>query len=436
MVNVLLPLLVIILLIVLNGVFVAAEFAIVAAPRPRHAQGGKQSWASRYVRRVLSSTSSQDRYIAIAQLGITLATIGLGMYGEPAIAAWIYGPVERAFGISEAVAHTVGTVLAVLAMTYFHVVVGEMIPKALALQSPERTAMGVARPMYLTGIVFRPLVALLNGVGNALLRLFRVPLGGEARFYSPAELVHLVDESRGEGAVSEEEQQLIRNILDFGELEVRHVMVPRVKVACLSVDASWDQARSFIGEHQYSRYPVYQGDLDRVVGILHVRDFIKRDVAQEPSELRSLVRRVPRVPEAMPIERLLTSFKRLHVHMAIVVGEHGGTSGIVTLDDLLEEVVGDVEDEFDIGERPEVEEMADGTFLVDGGLPLYHFNERFATQLEAEESTTTGGFVLEQLKRVPRRGDEVSVQNLLLRVEEMEGLAIGRLLVVPLKEDT
>lgn len=459
--NVFLPLLVISLLIVLNGLFVAAEFAIVAARRPRLADAaGKEGWAVRYVRRIMASASSQDRYIAIAQLGITLATIGLGMYGEPSVAAWIYGPIERAFGLSEAASHTIGTVLAVLGLTYFHVVVGEMIPKALALQAPERMAITVSRPMQLTGLIFYPLVALLNAVGAGLLRLLRVPAGSESRFYSPAELTHLVHESHEEGAVSEEEERLIRNILDFGERQVRQVMVPRLRVEALPLAMPWNEARRVVTQKRYSRYPVFRDDLDSITGIVHVKDFIERDLAirhgrervadqgatgdthgerndgAEPDEssetvpdLRSLVRRVPKVPEAMPVERLLASFKRLHVHMAVVVDEHGGTSGIVTLDDLLEEVVGEEGSEPERAEVPEVEPQGDGSYLVDGTMQLYRFNERFETSLRAAESTTVAGLVLERLKRAPRRGDETQVNGLLLRVDELDGLAIRRLLV-------
>ncbi|MEX2540623.1 MAG: hemolysin family protein [Trueperaceae bacterium] len=424
------PLLVVALLIILNGVFVAAEFATVAASGRRLAQGdGGRTWTVRYVRRVLSSAASRDRYIAIAQLGITLATIGLGMYGEPSIAAWIYGPIEGLFGIGEGLAHTAGTVVAVVVLTYFHVVVGEMIPKAIALQAPERTAVGVARVMHLTGMLFYPLVALLNAVATALLRLLRIPVSGESRHYSSAELVHLIQESHEEGAVSEEEQRLIRNILDFGERQVRQVMVPRVRLRALPIDAGWEEAGRFLAEYRFTRYPVYRGHLDRVVGILHVKDFIRHDAAGEPVDLRALVRRVPRIPETLPIENLLESFRRLHVHMAIVVDEYGGTSGIVTLDDLLEEVVGEVDDEFGEPQPPEVEPLRDGRFLVDGALPLHRFNEHFGTALEAEESTTVAGFILERLKRVPVTDDEVTTETLILRVQEIEGQAIRRLLV-------
>jgi CBS domain containing-hemolysin-like protein len=433
--EVVLPLLVITVLIVLNGLFVAAEFAIVAARRVRLESGERQGgWAVRYVSRILGSAPLQDRYIAVAQLGITLATIGLGMYGEPSVAGWIDALAGRLGGIGEGTAHSIGTVVAVLVLTYFHVVVGEMIPKALALQEPERVALGVSRPMRVSGILFLPLVALLTAVGNGLLRLFRVPLTGEARLYSPAELSHLVRESQEEGAVSAEEERLISNILEFGEREVRHVMLPRLRVEALALDASWEDVRLALARKRYSRYPVYRTDLDDVVGVLHAKDFIEHDLrlqdgAAGAPDLRSLVRRVPRVPEAMPVERLLAAFKRLHVHMALVVEEHGGTAGVVTLDDLLEEVVGEVAGEPEREEAPEVEPLGDQSYLVDGAMQLHRFNERFETSLAAEESTTIAGFVLERLRRVPQPGEEVLADGLVLRVHELKGLAIARLRV-------
>lgn len=428
MLDVLIPLAIIVVLIVLNGVFVAAEFAIVAARSSRLERSG-EGWAVRYLRRILTDTAVKDRHIAIAQLGITLATIGLGMYGEPSIANWIYGPIERTFGVSETASHTIGTILAVLVMTYFHVVIGEMIPKALALQAPEGTALGVSQLMRATGVVLYPLVALVNGTGNAVLRLFRIPVSGDAQLYSSSELLHLVEESSEEGVVSEEEERLIRNILDFGELEARDVMVPRVRVDALPLNASADEVRRLVAEHGHTRFPVHGGDLDDVVGILHIKDFIENDVRGGSLDLRSLVRRVPRVPEVVPVERLLASFKRLHVHMAIVLDEHGGTSGIVTLDDLLQEVVGEVDDEFHPEDPPEVVELGDGAFDVDGGMPIHRFNERFGTDLDSEESTTVAGIVLERLGRIPEAGDEVAVASLALHVTEVEDLAIRRLRV-------
>lgn len=427
---VLIPILVVILLVALNGLFVAAEFAIVGARAVRLDQDadGRGTSAHRYLKRVLDSPAGQDRYIAIAQLGITLATIGLGMYAEPAIAAWIYGPLEHLPGVGTTGAHAIGTVVAVAGLTYVHVVIGEMIPKALALQAPEATALRIARPMQITGVVFRPLVAVLNGVATLLLHLLRVPITeGAARLYSPEELVHLVRESHREGAVSESEQQIISNIFDFAERRVRDLMVPRTRVAALPLDAELADVEEKMNTLHYSRYPVYRDEIDHVVGIVHVKDVIKQRARGEPFDLRRLVRRVPRVPESMRAERLLAAFKRLHVHMALVVDEYGGTSGIVTLEDLLEEVVGEVEDEFDEAEPPELEPLGEGRYRVDGAMALYDLNEALELGLDSDDADTVAGLALEALQRAPEEGDEVEVDGVRLRLAQVEGLAIRAL---------
>lgn len=424
MTEVLLPVVIITVLIVLNGLFVAAEFAVVAARGSRIdqlIQAGNATAKS--VQQVLSSARNQDRYIAIAQLGITLATIGLGMYGEPSIAGWIYGPVERAFGVSEAVSHTIGTVLAVSIMTYFHVVVGEMIPKALALSTPERTAIAVSRPMRVVGFVFFPLVALLNAVATALLRLLRIPVNSEGRFYSPDELELLVQESHDQGLLPDEQQQIIRNIFDFGEREVYQLMTPRTRIEGLPLQSSADDVWAVMEASQRSRFPVFAGDPDHIVGVLHVKDFLKQQHKQRPFDIRELVRPAPRVPESAKAETLLASFKRLKVHMAVVVDEHGGTAGVVTLDDLLEEVVGDVSDG-SVTSTADVEVQPDGSFMLRGDLSIDAFSEATGLALASSTSETMAGLLLEHLGRVPQEGDQVTSGGVALLVESVEGLVI------------
>lgn len=440
--EVVLPLLVVAFLILMNGLFVAAEFAIVGASRTRVeglAEGGSRS--ARYVRRVLQSPSNQDRYIAIAQLGITLATIGLGMYGEPAIAGWLYGPLEESLGIGTALAHTIGTVVAVSAMTYFHVVIGEMIPKALALQTPEKTAVRVSPAMRLVGLVFRPAVAVLNGVAVGLLKLLGIPTAGEAsRFYSPQELEHLVEESREGGTLDEDQQRMIANIFDFGEREVRQVMTPRTRVVGVPLGSGPGEIEQAIRDSKHTRLPVYDGDLDHIAGILHVKDFIQWQLRNGNAEngnageagfdLEALLRRAPRLPEHAPAERLLDAFKRLRVHLAVVMDEHGGTAGIVTMEDLIEEVVGEVRDEFDRGEEPELRTLEDGSLVADGLMLLEPFNERYGTDLASEEFDTLAGLMIQELGRPPREGDVVEVDGTRLEVARVEGLAISRVRIV------
>ncbi len=438
--EVVLPLLVVALLILMNGLFVAAEFAIVGANRTRvegMAQGGSRS--ARYVRRVLQSPSNQDRYIAIAQLGITLATIGLGMYGEPAIAGWLYGPLEYGLGLGTALAHTLGTVLAVSIMTYFHVVIGEMIPKALALQTPEKTAVRVSTAMRFVGLLFRPAVVVLNGVAVGLLKLLRVPAADDAgRFYSPQELESLVEESREGGTLGENQQRLIANIFDFGEREVRQVMTPRTRVVGVPLGSGPEEIERTIRESKHNRLPVYDGDLDRIVGILHVKDFIKWQLRSgDPAgsvanfDLESLLRRAPRLPESAPAEKLLAAFKRLRVHLAVVIDEHGGTAGIVTMEDLVEEVVGEIRDEFDRGEEPELRTLDDGSVLAHGQMLLEEINERLGASLVSDEFDTLAGLMIQELGRPPKEGDVVESDGTRLEAARVEGLAISRVRVVP-----
>ena len=429
MMSVLLPILVIIVLIILNGLFVAAEFAIVGSRRTRvdkYAEEG--SSAARYVQRVLSSPENQDRYIAIAQLGITLASIGLGMYGEQSIAGWLYGPLERFGGLGYAASHTVGTIIAVAFLTYFHVVIGEMIPKALALQKPEETSFRVARPMRVVGTIFRPAVWALNGAGTLLLKAMRVPdPDAHSRVYTPQELELVVGESSEAGVLESEQQELIANIFDFSERDAGQLMTPRPRVVGLSIDSTKEELVALIRSGQHSRFPVYEGDLDHIVGLLHIKDFIRQQARgeAEPFDLRSLVRRAPRVPEGMAAERLLESFKRLKVHMAVVMDEFGGTAGIVTLEDLIEEVVGEVQDEFD-QETPPVQRVDDRTLLVRGDVLLDDLNEHYGFDLSSETSDTVAGLLLDELGRPPRVSDEAEVQGVHLRAEEVEGLVIQK----------
>ena len=424
MTTVLMPIVVIALLIALNGLFVAAEFAIIAARRPRLEQLSKEGYRSAgTVQNIVTSAVRQDRYIAVAQLGITLATIGLGMYGEPSIAGWLYGPLEHTLGISEALAHTIGTIVAVTVMTYFHVVIGEMIPKALALQSPERTALGVIGPMRLTRVIFYPLVTLLNLIATGFLKLLRIPVEGNGARYTAQELARIVNESFEGGALDDAEQVLIANIFDFGEREAYQVMTPRRRIKGLPVEATVDEVSALVVSSPHSRFPVYEGDLDHIVGVLHVRDFIKQQSEEaQPFNLRGLMRRAPRVPEGMPAEKLLEAFKRLKVHLAVVMDEFGGTAGIVTLEDLLEEVVGEGAEESE--HPPRIEELGEGELRVQGSVPLEELNERYDLNLTSETAETVAGLVVDELTRPPQVGDEVETEGVRLRAEAIDGLAI------------
>lgn len=432
MTDVLIPLVVIAVLILLNGLFVAAEFAVVAARNTRIAQLVKEGQRGAVrVQEIIRNARNQDRFIAIAQLGITLATIGLGMYGEPAIAGWIYGPVGRTFGVSETLAHTIGTVIAVGVMTYFHVVVGEMIPKALALGAPERTSLVVSGPMRVVGTLFYPLVLLLNTVANGLLRLLRIPVQSEGRFYTPAELEQLVQESSEQGLLPSEQREIIGSIFDFGERDVYQLMTPRVQVQGLPLESSAEEVWTLLERSHHSRFPVFEGDLDHIVGVLHVKDFLKQQRSGVPFDLQALLRHAPRVPETARAETLLDTFKRQRVHLAVGVDEYGGTAGIITLDDLLEEVVGKMSQTPEEG--PDIAPQADGSLLVSGEVLLEDLAAHLDTPVASETSDTVAGLVLEHLGRVAQSGDTVTAQHLTLTVERVDNLAITLVRVVPVE---
>jgi len=303
-----------------------------------------------------------------------------------------------------------------------------MIPKALALGAPERTALGVVGPMRVARALFYPLVVTLNAVATGVLRLLRIPAESGRERYTAQELARIVNESFEGGALGDAEQILIANIFDFGEREVYQVMTPRRRVTGLPVNASLGEVRALVEKSTHSRFPVFEGDLDHIIGVLHVKDFIKQQTrAPERFALRTLMRRAPRVPEGMPAEKLLAAFKRLKVHLAVVMDEFGGTAGIVTLEDLLEEVVGEAQE----GRQapPRIEELGGGELRVQGGVPLEELNDRYALGLVSETAETVAGLVVDELTRPPQVGDEVTVAGARLRAETVDGLAIETVVI-------
>jgi len=427
----LVPLLLLVVLILANAIFVAAEFAIVASRSVRLEPLAESSRRARQVLTTISDTRLQDRFIAVAQLGITLVTVALGMYAEPTIAGWIEGPL-RAIGLNEAAAGTTATIVVLAIITFLHVVIGEMIPKAMALHAPERVAVGISPAMRAFNLLFLPGVAVLNAIAGAFLKVMKLPLhGGAHRLYTPNELEQLVKESSEGGELETEQSDLIEAIFDFGEREVYQCMTPRVRVKGLPLDASPEDVIRLMAESKHSRFPVYEGDLDHIRGILHVKDFIRWRTESDGSnfKLRALLRRAPRVPLHLSAERLLASFKRLRVHMAVVMDEYGGTEGIVTLEDLMEEVVGEVYDEYDQEPLPEIHELPDGSLLVEGEVLLEDFNEVYPESLTAADANTVGGLVVEELGRAPHTGDAIEAGGAQLTVEEVDGLAVKRVLV-------
>ncbi len=432
--SLLMPVTIIILLIILNGLFVAAEFAIIAVRPTQIEQMAREgNGLAKPVLTVLQSADKQNRYIATAQLGITIASLGLGMYGEPQISHFIEPWMAKFLGVSphDTLIISTGYLISLALLTYLHVVAGEMIPKSLALSAPDKAALGVAQPMHIMQTVLAGPVWLLNGTGAVLLRLFRIPpVQGEERLHTPEELEMIVQESAQGGLLYPSEETIIRNILDFAGREVHQVMTPRPKVQAIPVDMPLPDMLEIVTISNFSRFPVYETNLDQIIGIIHIKDLVRQVLRPTDNfDIRLLLRPVHLVPEHYSVDKLLTTFKRRHHHMAIALDEFGGTAGIVTLEDLVEEVVGEVRDEFDLENEPLIKlgpgklEVA-GDFLLDDLADYVNLGKEENLPLHVE---TVGGLIMAKLGRIPQTGDTVTLENqVTLQTLSVTGLAVDR----------
>ena len=408
-------------LILLNGIFVAAEFAIVGAPRAaidQKAQTGNRF--ARAVQRVLDDPKQQDRYIATAQLGITIASLGLGMYGEHAIADRIY---ERlgGHGLPQWLAsHGFASTVAVATLTYFHIVIGEMVPKSVALQRAEQMALWITPPMLWTRNALFPFVVSLNALGNLVLKMLGVnrQMQNAEQYYTPEELQLVVQESEDLGAIRAESGQMLQDLFEFGDLTAGEAMVPRVRVVGIPLGTTPDQVRQLLGRTPHTRYPIYERDLDHIIGMVHIKDLLRVLLGNE-SIRRSHTRPLPLVPETAPLDSVLSTMRQERTQMVIVLDEHGGTSGVVTLQDLFEEVVGEI-DEGPV-EPPQVYRDASDHLRVPGTMRLDELGQQFDLDLEHEDVDSVSGLILTLLGRPPALGDTVHYERLQFAVTAVKG---------------
>ncbi len=439
--QILLQLLVIAGLIGLNGLFVATEFAVVAASRTRLAQMAEQgSRAAARVLSIISDRAWQTRFLILAQIGITLASLGLGMYGEHTIAEWILAPLEERTPLSKALAHSIASALAIGIMTYMHVVLGEVLPKSLALQKPEPLALALVGPMAWLERLLSPIISVLNALARGIMRLFGIPeVDVHTRLLSAEELEIIVEESAEGGLIQGVEQLFLENIFDLSERTVGQVMTPRTKIVGIPMDADESQVLERVCTTRHTRYPIYDQDLDHIRGILHVKDLARYLVHREgPFDLRRFAELRPPVfvPETVSLEDMLERFRQEEIAMAVVVDEFGGTAGVVTVEDLLEEVVGEIQDEFD-QESPPIEVVDERTLRVQGGLLLDELEQHYGVQLDCPDVDTVGGLIMALLGRIPRPGDQVEWQGVRFVVETVDGRAVGTARVIlpaPLRE--
>lgn len=422
----------VLLLVLANGFFVAAEFALVSVRRTRIAtlvaDGNKRA---RWVQKAIDDP---DRFIAATQLGITLASLGLGWVGEPALSGLImpiieWFPVE----IESAVSHSLSAGLAFSIITFLHVVVGELAPKSIALQNPEKTSLAVAQPTVWTERIFKPVIWLLNGAGNALLRFAGVkPASGHELVHSVEELKMLVRASADEGMVEVDAEEMLHAVFDFGDLLVRQVMIPRTEMIAVPADAMATDILDLAAQNTFTKFPVYGDNLDQILGIVHLKDLIPvlRDNEDNARSARDLMRDAIFIPETARVSTLLHFFRMHRRHITIVLDEYGGTAGIVTLEDLLDEIVGEVNDPFD--HEQDILPLPDGSALVDGLTLIEDVNEHFNLSLIDPHYDTIAGYMLGKLERLAQVGDVVVIDGVRLRVEDLDGFRIARISIQPL----
>ncbi|MCC6188884.1 MAG: HlyC/CorC family transporter [Anaerolineales bacterium] len=431
----LLRLLGVVVLVFANGFFVAAEFALVSVRRTRVEElvrQGKTGAAS-----VKKALADPDRFIAATQLGITIASLGLGWLGEPALAhliepviswlppAWI-----------GAASHTVSAGFAFAVITFLHVVVGELMPKSIALQRPETTALIVARPTLLTEWVFKPAIWALNGTGNFLLRLIGMrAASGHEMVHSVEELKMLVQASGEGGVLGVSERDMLDAVFDFGDLTVHEVMVPRTEMIAIGADATLDDLVRIAIKHPLTKFPVYEGDLDHILGVAHVKDVVRVQYdARRTATVRGIMREALFVPDRLKLGDLLQEFRAKRQHMAIALDEYGGTAGLATLGDLLSQIVGEVADPFDRS-GPDIQRLPDDSLLINGLTQIEAVNDVLGLALRDEHYDTIAGFVLGRLGRMARVGDTVESDGVRLKVEALDGLRIARLSLFRLRPE-
>ena len=431
--SVLLGLAAVVVLVLANAFFVAAEFALVGARRTRldelaRAGDGKARLARRAVQ-------SLDRYISATQLGIPRASIGLGWIGEPALAHVIEGGFQWLPGAASAIAtHTLASIIAFAIITVLHIILGELMPKALALLYPETVSGWVAAPLMGFSWVMAIPIALLNGTANRLLRLLHIdPPGETERLHSPEEIRMLVEQSTEGGSLLQEDARLIEGVFEFSEKTAQEVMTPRTQIVALEADRTVEEAADEVASARRSRYPVYTESLDEIVGVVHAKDILTALRARPGQPVRAVMRPPLFVPGTREVEDVLADMKRLKTHLAVVLDEYGGTAGLVTMEDLLEEIVGPIFDEYDPQDKTA---PADGAPRLDGALPITDYNAEYDESLDDADYTTIGGYVFGQLGRLPRQGDRVTAGSHALEVAEMEGRRVKSLRLHPAPVET
>ncbi|OAB43845.1 hemolysin family protein [Paenibacillus antarcticus] len=418
----------VLLLVLLNGVFVAAEFSLVKIRQTRITQ--LVSEGNKLAGFALKVNNKLDSYLSATQFGITLTSLALGWLGEPAISDLLVEPIMFKLGITDpTLITTVGVVIGFSLITFLHIVLGELAPKSIALQRTEGTVLALSAPLIFFYKIFFPFIWVLNASANALLRLIGIQPASEAEgAHSEEEIRLLMNQSARSGVIDKEEMKLMDNIFEFSDLLAREVMLPRTDMVCLYVNLPLEDNIKIINETKHSRYPVALEDKDQILGFIHITDLLLANKEQQ-EDLTSMLRPILNVPESMEISQVLRLMQKKHAQLTLVVDEYGGTAGLLTAEEILEEIVGDLYDEFEDDERENVE--IDGDIIsVKGRMLIEDVNDLTGVLIEDNEVDSIGGWLFKELEGSPAKGDHVQIGNFIFQVEEATKLRITRVMII------
>ena len=425
---------IIVFLLFVNGFFVAAEFSLVKVRKTRLEQLCEEG--NSHARRALKLVNETNKMLAAAQLGVTIASIALGWVAEATIVQLIE-PVIRILPISNAsiFAHAIAVPISFALVTFLHVLLGEQLPKCMAIQYPEKFALFCARPIKFFEVVFKPFVWVLATCNNKLLKLCCIDTPQSPLVHSTEELDMIVDASYNEGVLNETEAEMLHNMFKFSDLTAKQIMIPRTDMMCIDKDGlTYEELKNITLENQYTRYPIYEENIDKILGFIHVKDLYAASLKHEEFNIDKLIRPLILVPETMTLDNLMREFKKRHSQMGIVVDEFGGTSGLITLEDVLEEIIGEVQDEFDNEEEVDIKEVAENTYVANAMMRIDEVAEFFDIKeddFDFEDIETIGGLVVKILGRIAQVGDTVEIpeQGLKFSVQKVDGARVTRLVI-------
>lgn len=425
--NILIDIIIVFLLVFMNGFFVAAEFAMVKVRKSRVEtlviEGNTNA------KHTLKVVNDLNSYLSGCQLGITLASLGLGWVGEPALSNML-SPFLNMFNISEVTAHSISFILAFSIITGFHIVLGELVPKSLAIITAEKIAMYTALPLIMFYNLTYPIMWLFNHTTNFILKIFGFSQMDEhEEAHTDEEIKLLVEESYKHGLIDKTELTFVDNIFDFSEKTVKDIMIPRTDMTCIFLEDSFDEIIEYALAEQLTRYPVCNDSKDNISGFIHIKDLYRLKIEGNNENIQSIVREIKFVPESMSISELLKIFKKEKIQIAIVIDEYGGTFGLVTIEDILEEIVGEIQDEFD-EETEEIKKTKDGNYIVDGKVHIEYINELLDIEIEMEHIDTIGGWIYSQLKSYPQVNDKINYKEYEFIILKCDSKRINKILII------